>query len=90
MLQATGLPQHLSNFVFCQYYFWEQKEPVFIAPEVGLTAPSSREPQSLVLFDNCKVKTLISVSSSAAGMMLPSHDMNGHEWSCFTTELVVP
>ncbi|XP_067240555.1 kinesin-like protein KIF13B isoform X1 [Chanodichthys erythropterus] len=54
VLQATGLPQHLSNFVFCQYYFWEQKEPVFIAPEVGLTAPSSREPQSLVLFDNCK------------------------------------
>uniref|UniRef100_A0A671LH64 Kinesin-like protein KIF13B n=1 Tax=Sinocyclocheilus anshuiensis TaxID=1608454 RepID=A0A671LH64_9TELE len=58
VLQATGLPQHLSNFVFCQYHFWEQQEPVFIAPEVGLTAPSSREPQSLVVFDNCKVKTL--------------------------------
>uniref|UniRef100_A0A8C2H164 Kinesin family member 13Bb n=1 Tax=Cyprinus carpio TaxID=7962 RepID=A0A8C2H164_CYPCA len=54
VLQATGLPQHLSNFVFCQYHFWEQQEPVFIAPEVGLTAPSSREPQSLVMFDNCK------------------------------------
>uniref|UniRef100_A0A671LC00 Kinesin-like protein KIF13B n=1 Tax=Sinocyclocheilus anshuiensis TaxID=1608454 RepID=A0A671LC00_9TELE len=54
VLQATGLPQHLSNFVFCQYHFWEQQEPVFIAPEVGLTAPSSREPQSLVVFDNCK------------------------------------
>uniref|UniRef100_A0A672PB59 Kinesin-like protein KIF13B n=1 Tax=Sinocyclocheilus grahami TaxID=75366 RepID=A0A672PB59_SINGR len=54
VLQATGLPQHLSNFVFCQYHFWEQQKPVFIAPEVGLTAPSSREPQSLVMFDNCK------------------------------------
>ncbi|XP_067274304.1 kinesin-like protein KIF13B isoform X2 [Pseudorasbora parva] len=54
VLQATGLPQHLSNFVFCQYHFWEQQEPVFIAPEVGLSAPSSREPQSLVLFDSCK------------------------------------
>ncbi|XP_073708897.1 kinesin-like protein KIF13B [Garra rufa] len=54
VLQATGLPQHLSNFVFCQYHFWEQQEPVFIAPEVGLSAPSSREPQSLVLFDNSK------------------------------------
>ncbi|CAM4687115.1 unnamed protein product [Leuciscus chuanchicus] len=54
VVQATGLPQHLSNFVFCQYHFWEQQEPVFIAPEVGLSAPSSREPQSLVLFDNCK------------------------------------
>ncbi|KAK2883835.1 hypothetical protein Q8A67_017472 [Cirrhinus molitorella] len=54
VLQATGLPQHLSNFVFCQYHFWEQQEPVFIAPDVGLSAPSSREPQSLVLFDNSK------------------------------------
>ncbi|XP_052390788.1 kinesin-like protein KIF13B isoform X4 [Carassius gibelio] len=54
VLQATGLPQHLSNFVFCQYHFWEQQEPVFIAPEVGLTAPSSRQPQTLVLFDKCK------------------------------------
>ncbi|KAK7151244.1 hypothetical protein R3I93_012242 [Phoxinus phoxinus] len=54
VMQATGLPQHLSNFVFCQYHFWEQTEPVFIAPEVGLSAPSSREPQSLVLFDSCK------------------------------------
>ncbi|XP_002667565.2 kinesin-like protein KIF13B isoform X2 [Danio rerio] len=54
VLQATGLPQHLSNFVFCQYHFWDQPEPVFIAPEVGLSAASSREPQSLVVFDNCK------------------------------------
>uniref|UniRef100_A0A8C1AYR9 Kinesin family member 13Bb n=1 Tax=Cyprinus carpio carpio TaxID=630221 RepID=A0A8C1AYR9_CYPCA len=54
VLKATGLPQHLSNFVFCQYHFWEQQEPVFIAPEVGLSAPSSREPQSLVVFDKCK------------------------------------
>ncbi|XP_056336681.1 kinesin-like protein KIF13B isoform X2 [Danio aesculapii] len=54
VLQATGLPQHLSNFVFCQYHFWDQPEPVFIAPEVGLSAARSREPQSLVVFDNCK------------------------------------
>uniref|UniRef100_A0A8C1J287 Kinesin family member 13Bb n=1 Tax=Cyprinus carpio TaxID=7962 RepID=A0A8C1J287_CYPCA len=55
VLKATGLPQHLSNFVFCQYHFWEQQEPVFIAPEVGLSAPSSREPQSLVVFDKLAV-----------------------------------
>ncbi|XP_039546132.1 kinesin-like protein KIF13B isoform X2 [Pimephales promelas] len=55
VLQATGLPQHLSNFVFCQYHFWAQQEPVFIAPDVGLSAPSSREPQSLVLFNSCKI-----------------------------------
>ncbi|XP_026856616.2 kinesin-like protein KIF13B isoform X3 [Electrophorus electricus] len=50
--QATGLPQHLSNFVFCQYHFWGQKEPVYIAPEVDLSAPSSREPHCLVVFDS--------------------------------------
>ncbi|XP_072543181.1 kinesin-like protein KIF13B isoform X1 [Salminus brasiliensis] len=55
--QATGLPQHLSNFVFCQYHFWGQEEPVFIAPEVDLSAPStpsSKDPQCLVVFDSCK------------------------------------
>lgn len=56
ILQATGLPQHLSNFVFCQYHFWDQSEAVFIAPEVNLSAVSSKEPQSTVIFNNCKVK----------------------------------
>uniref|UniRef100_A0A7N6AMH0 Kinesin family member 13Bb n=1 Tax=Anabas testudineus TaxID=64144 RepID=A0A7N6AMH0_ANATE len=28
ILQATGLPRHLSNFVFCLYHFWGQEEPV--------------------------------------------------------------
>ncbi|KAI7799898.1 kinesin-like protein KIF13B [Triplophysa rosa] len=54
ILQATGLPQHLSNFVFCQYHFWDQSEAVFIAPEVNLSAVSSKEPQRSVLFNNCK------------------------------------
>ncbi|XP_017551180.1 kinesin-like protein KIF13B isoform X3 [Pygocentrus nattereri] len=55
--QANGLPQHLSNFVFCQYHFWGQAEPVFIAPEVDLSVPStpsSKDPQCLVVFDSCK------------------------------------
>ncbi|KAI4884685.1 hypothetical protein NFI96_020385, partial [Prochilodus magdalenae] len=55
--QATGLPQHLSNFVFCQYHFWGQEDPVFIAPEVDLSVPStpnSKDPQCLVVFDSCK------------------------------------
>ncbi|XP_076128775.1 kinesin-like protein KIF13B isoform X3 [Alosa pseudoharengus] len=57
VVQATGLPQHLSNFVFCQYHFWEQEEPVFIAPEVDPSTPhtpSSKEPQCLVVFDSSK------------------------------------
>ncbi|XP_066532600.1 kinesin-like protein KIF13B isoform X2 [Hoplias malabaricus] len=55
--QATGLPQHLSNFVFCQYHFWGQEEPVYIAPEVDLSVPStpsSKDPQCLVVFDHSK------------------------------------
>ncbi|KAF7690436.1 kinesin-like protein KIF13B [Silurus meridionalis] len=55
--QATGLPQNLSNFVFCQYDFWGQEEPVFIAPEVDLstpTTPNSKEPHCTVVFDSCK------------------------------------
>nr|XP_055042010.1 kinesin-like protein KIF13B isoform X1 [Misgurnus anguillicaudatus]XP_055042011.1 kinesin-like protein KIF13B isoform X1 [Misgurnus anguillicaudatus] len=54
VVQATGLPQHLSNFVFCQYHFWDHPEAVFIAPEVDLSAVSSKESQSLVVFDNSK------------------------------------
>uniref|UniRef100_A0A8C5AK29 Kinesin motor domain-containing protein n=1 Tax=Gadus morhua TaxID=8049 RepID=A0A8C5AK29_GADMO len=30
ILQATGLPQYLSNFVFCQYSFWDQPEPIIV------------------------------------------------------------
>ncbi|XP_017311279.2 kinesin-like protein KIF13B [Ictalurus punctatus] len=55
--QATGLPQNLSNFVFCQYDFWGQEEPVSIAPEVDLSTrstPKSTEPHCSVLFDSCK------------------------------------
>ncbi|XP_068198465.1 kinesin-like protein KIF13B isoform X2 [Antennarius striatus] len=56
ILQASGLPRHLSNFVFCQYHFWGLEEPVFIAPEVeASSSPStSRDPQCTVVFDNAK------------------------------------
>ncbi|XP_064810144.1 kinesin-like protein KIF13B isoform X1 [Oncorhynchus masou masou] len=56
ILQATGLPQYLSNYVFCQYSFWDQAEPVIVAPEVDPSAssPSSKEPHCMVVFDSCK------------------------------------
>uniref|UniRef100_A0A673X440 Kinesin family member 13B n=1 Tax=Salmo trutta TaxID=8032 RepID=A0A673X440_SALTR len=56
ILQATGLPRHLCEFVFCQYHFWGQDEPVFIAPEVERPPPSatSRDPLCTVLFDSSK------------------------------------
>uniref|UniRef100_A0A8C7HYP8 Kinesin family member 13B n=1 Tax=Oncorhynchus kisutch TaxID=8019 RepID=A0A8C7HYP8_ONCKI len=56
ILQATGLPRHLGNFVFCQYHFWGQDEPEFIAPEMEPSPPSaiSKEPLCTVLFDSSK------------------------------------
>uniref|UniRef100_A0A8B9QBD2 Kinesin family member 13B n=1 Tax=Apteryx owenii TaxID=8824 RepID=A0A8B9QBD2_APTOW len=54
ILQATGLPQHLSNFVFCKYTFWDQLEPVNVAPEVDPSlSSSSKEPRCMVVFDHC-------------------------------------
>ncbi|NXA54008.1 KI13B protein, partial [Nothocercus julius] len=54
ILQATGLPQHLSNFVFCKYTFWDQLEPVNVAPEVDPSlSPSNKEPRCMVVFDHC-------------------------------------
>lgn len=56
ILQATGLPQHLSHFVFCKYNFWDQQEPVIVAPEVDTSSsPVSKEPQCMVVFDQCNV-----------------------------------
>ncbi|KAK7899177.1 hypothetical protein WMY93_020030 [Mugilogobius chulae] len=56
ILQATGLPQYLSNFVFCQYSFWDQPEPFIVAPEVDTSSTSSsgKDPHCMVVFDSCK------------------------------------
>ncbi|MFT7812984.1 kinesin-like protein KIF13B isoform X2 [Arapaima gigas] len=56
ILQATGLPRHLSNFVFCQYSFWDQAEPIVVGPEVdpASSSPSAKEPHCMVVFDSCK------------------------------------
>uniref|UniRef100_A0A9J7ZUD1 Kinesin family member 13Ba n=1 Tax=Cyprinus carpio carpio TaxID=630221 RepID=A0A9J7ZUD1_CYPCA len=54
--EANGLPQYLSNFVFCQYSFWDQAEPIIVAPEVDPSASfsSSKDPHCMVVFDSCK------------------------------------
>ncbi|KAK1890629.1 Kinesin-like protein KIF13B [Dissostichus eleginoides] len=54
ILQATGLPQYLSNFVFCQYSFWDQPEPIIVAPE-------HKRPTLHGGFDSCK-EVAVSVS----------------------------
>uniref|UniRef100_A0A8C9WCL8 Kinesin family member 13A n=1 Tax=Scleropages formosus TaxID=113540 RepID=A0A8C9WCL8_SCLFO len=53
--EATGLPLNLSNFVFCQYTFWEQAEPTVAPPMVSPDTPSLRTPdaQFTVRFDHC-------------------------------------
>ncbi|XP_014668068.1 PREDICTED: kinesin-like protein KIF13A [Priapulus caudatus] len=33
--EASGLPPHLSNFVFCQYNFWGESESVVVAPDIN-------------------------------------------------------
>uniref|UniRef100_A0A7N9AKS2 Kinesin family member 13A n=1 Tax=Mastacembelus armatus TaxID=205130 RepID=A0A7N9AKS2_9TELE len=53
---ATGLPLNLSNFVFCQYTFWEHGEPTVAPPMVSPDRPSPRSPdaQFTVQFNHCK------------------------------------
>ncbi|KAK5862398.1 hypothetical protein PBY51_017800 [Eleginops maclovinus] len=54
--EATGLPLNLSNFVFCQYTFWEHGEPTVAPPMVSPDSPSPRSPEAqfIVQFDHCK------------------------------------
>uniref|UniRef100_A0A3P8UWT2 Kinesin family member 13A n=1 Tax=Cynoglossus semilaevis TaxID=244447 RepID=A0A3P8UWT2_CYNSE len=54
--EATGLPLNLSNFVFCQYTFWEHGEPTVAPPMVSPDRPCPRSPdaQFTVQFDHCK------------------------------------
>lgn len=54
--EATGLPLNLSNFVFCQYTFWDQCEPTVAAPVVDpeVPSPQSKDAQYTVTFSHCQ------------------------------------
>ncbi|XP_041422243.1 kinesin-like protein KIF13A isoform X2 [Xenopus laevis] len=54
--EATGLPLNLSNFVFCQYTFWDQPEPTVAPPMVNPDTPSprSKDVQFTVQFAHVK------------------------------------
>ncbi|XP_063132601.1 kinesin-like protein KIF13A isoform X5 [Rattus norvegicus] len=54
--EATGLPISLSNFVFCQYTFWDQYESTVAAPVVDpdVPSPQSKDAQYTVTFSHCK------------------------------------
>lgn len=55
--EATGLPLNLSNFVFCQYTFWDQCEATVAAPVVDPDVPSplGKDVQFTVTFSHCRV-----------------------------------
>ncbi|XP_054447825.1 kinesin-like protein KIF13A isoform X2 [Pteronotus mesoamericanus] len=54
--EATGLPLSLSNFVFCQYTFWDQCEPAVAAPVMDpeVPSPQAKDAQYSVAFSHCK------------------------------------
>ncbi|KAL1258576.1 hypothetical protein QQF64_009153, partial [Cirrhinus molitorella] len=54
--EASGLPLNLSNFVFCQYSFWEQSEPTVAPPIVSPDTPSptTADAHFTVRFDHCR------------------------------------
>uniref|UniRef100_A0A671LIC0 Kinesin motor domain-containing protein n=1 Tax=Sinocyclocheilus anshuiensis TaxID=1608454 RepID=A0A671LIC0_9TELE len=54
--EASGLPLNLSNFVFCQYTFWEQSEPAVAPPIVSPDTPPSQmaDAHFTVHFDHCR------------------------------------
>ncbi|XP_066848179.1 kinesin-like protein KIF13A isoform X4 [Anser cygnoides] len=54
--EATGLPPSLSNFVFCQYTFWDQCESTVAAPVVDpdVPPPQSKDAHFTVTFSHCK------------------------------------
>ena len=54
MVEATGLPKEYSHYVFCQYQFWMEEEPMIIPPLVhaGLDILSDKVQR----FDHQKVR----------------------------------
>ncbi|OXB84523.1 UNVERIFIED_CONTAM: hypothetical protein H355_007999 [Colinus virginianus] len=54
--EATGLPPNLSNFVFCQYTFWDQCESTVAAPMVDpdVPSPQSKDAHFTVAFSHCR------------------------------------
>lgn len=55
--EATGLPPNLSNFVFCQYTFWDQCVSTVAAPVVDpdVPSPQSKDAHYTVTFSHCQV-----------------------------------
>uniref|UniRef100_A0A803VK60 Kinesin family member 13A n=1 Tax=Ficedula albicollis TaxID=59894 RepID=A0A803VK60_FICAL len=82
--EATGLPPNLSNFVFCQYTFWDQCESTVAAPVVDPDVPSprSKDAHFTVIFSHCKVSILIEflefISEGALAIEVWGHRCTGN------------
>ncbi len=60
IVDAAGLPKEYSHYVFCQYQFWMQEEPMIIPPLVhaGLDKLSDKVQR----FDHQQVRLSVCVS----------------------------
>ncbi|XP_060705799.1 kinesin-like protein KIF13A isoform X4 [Hemiscyllium ocellatum] len=56
IIEATGLPLNLSNFVFCQYIFWDHSDQTVAPPMVNPDMPSikNKPVEYTVRFDHSK------------------------------------
>ncbi|XP_072416993.1 kinesin-like protein KIF13A isoform X7 [Chiloscyllium punctatum] len=56
IIEATGLPLNLSNFVFCQYIFWDHSDQTVAPPMVNPDMPSikNKPVEYTVTFDHSK------------------------------------
>lgn len=53
VVEAAGLPREYSHYVFCQYQFWGQSEPIIIPP---LVQPGPEQlPDRVQKFDHSEV-----------------------------------
>ena len=56
--EARGLPPALSNFVFCQYSYWGNPEPIVVAPQVEADTMQKRKSDGVSFrFDHQEVST---------------------------------
>lgn len=57
--EAKGLPKDLSNFVFCQYSFWGNDDPISVPPEINPeTSASERKDTKCIKFGHERVSVV--------------------------------
>jgi len=54
VVEATGLPKEYCHYVFCQYRFWNQEEPMIIPPLVQ--SITEKLPDGVQKFEHSQVQ----------------------------------